>query len=129
MNVVDFGCFVDIGLREGGLVHISQMATRYIRNPYEVVRVGEPVRVWVLNADTAKGRVSLSMLEPGQEAQGRGEQGRRGRGDGPRGRGDGPGRPQGGNRGRRGPGRPEGAGAVGEAAAGSCRSGNRCTMS
>ena len=117
LNVVDFGCFVDIGLREGGLVHISQMATRYIRNPYEVVRVGEPVRVWVLNADTAKGRVSLSMLEPGQEAQGRGEQGRRGRGDGPRGRGDGPGRPQGGNRGRRGPGRPEGAGAVGEAGA------------
>ena len=80
LNVVDFGCFVDIGLREGGLVHISQMATRYIRNPYEVVRVGEPVRVWVINADTAKGRVSLSMLEPGQESQQpRGEANRRGR--------------------------------------------------
>lgn len=116
LNVVDFGCFVDIGLREGGLVHISQMATRYIRNPYEVVRVGEPVRVWVLNADTAKGRVSLTMLEPGQEAQGgpRGE-GRRGR-DGQRGRG-GEGRPPQGGRGRRGPGRPEGI-AGGEGGAG-----------
>ena len=108
LNVVDFGCFVDIGLREGGLVHISQMATRYIRNPYEVVRVGDPVRVWVLNVDTGKGRVSLSMLEPGQEAQGGGRgEGRRGR-DGQRGRGEG--RPQQGpGRGPRGPRRPEGA--------------------
>ena len=109
LNVVDFGCFVDIGLREGGLVHISQMATRYIRNPYEVVRVGDPVRVWVLNVDTGKGRVSLSMLEPGQEAQGGGRgEGRRGR-DGQRGRGEG--RPQQGGPGRgpRGPRRPEGA--------------------
>lgn len=64
LNVVDFGAFVDIGLKESGLVHISQMANRYIRSPYEVVAVGDVVPVWVLNVDTNMNRVSLSMIPP-----------------------------------------------------------------
>jgi uncharacterized protein len=67
LNVVDFGAFVDIGLKDSGLVHISQMANRYIKNPYEVVAVGDVVTVWVLAVDTSRRRVSLSMIRPGTE--------------------------------------------------------------
>ena len=67
LNVVDFGAFVDIGLKDSGLVHISQMANRYIKNPYEVVAVGDVVTVWVLAVDTGRRRVSLSMIRPGTE--------------------------------------------------------------
>jgi uncharacterized protein len=67
LNVVDFGAFVDIGLKDSGLVHISQMANRYIKNPYEVVAVGDVVTVWVLAVDTDRRRVSLSMIKPGTE--------------------------------------------------------------
>jgi uncharacterized protein len=67
LNVVDFGAFVDIGLKDSGLVHISQMANRYIKNPYEVAAVGDVVTVWVLTVDSARRRVSLTMIKPGTE--------------------------------------------------------------
>src|SRR5205814_6068049 len=67
LNVVDFGAFIDIGLKDSGLVHISQMANRYIKNPYDVVAVGDVVTVWVLTVDHERRRVSLTMLKPGTE--------------------------------------------------------------
>src|SRR5260370_31008586 len=67
LNVVDFGAFVDIGLKDSGLVHISQLANRYIKNPYEGVAVGDVVTVWVLTVDHDRRRVSLTMLKPGTE--------------------------------------------------------------
>jgi uncharacterized protein len=67
LNVVPFGAFVDIGLRESGLVHISQMANRYIRTPYEVVAVGDVVTVWVLEVKPETRKISLTMIPPGQE--------------------------------------------------------------
>ena len=67
LNVVDFGAFVDIGLKDSGLVHISQMANRYIRDPYEVVAVGDVVTVWVYKVDLPRRRVSLTMIKPGTE--------------------------------------------------------------
>ena len=60
-NVVDFGIFVDIGVHQDGLVHISQMADRYLRHPSEAASVGDIVSVTVLDVDTKKGRISLSM--------------------------------------------------------------------
>jgi uncharacterized protein len=65
LNVVDFGAFVDVGLKDSGLVHISQLANRYVKSPYEVVSVGDVVAVWVLNVDTERHRVSLTMIPPG----------------------------------------------------------------
>jgi uncharacterized protein len=67
LNVVDFGAFIDIGLKDSGLVHISQMANRYIKNPYDVVAVGDVVTVWVLTVDHERRRVSLTMLKPGTD--------------------------------------------------------------
>ncbi len=64
-NVVDFGAFVDIGIKNDGLVHISQLSDRYVKHPTEVVAVGDTVTVWVLGADVKKGRVSLTMKKPG----------------------------------------------------------------
>lgn len=63
-NVIDFGAFVDIGVHEDGLVHISQICDRYIKHPLEAVKVGEVVKVWVLNVDTKKKRISLTMKKP-----------------------------------------------------------------
>ncbi len=60
-NVTDFGAFVDIGVHEDGLVHISQITDRYIRHPSEVLKVGMVVTVWVLNVDTARNRIALTM--------------------------------------------------------------------
>jgi protein Tex len=60
-NVVDFGAFVDIGVKQDGLVHVSEMADRFVRNPLEVVGVGDVVTVRVLGVDHARGRVQLSM--------------------------------------------------------------------
>lgn len=60
-NVVDFGVFVDIGVHQDGLVHISQMADRYLKHPSEAASVGDIVSVTVLDVDTKKGRISLSM--------------------------------------------------------------------
>ena len=62
-NVIDFGAFVDIGVHEDGLVHISRMADRFIKHPMEVVSVGDIVDVTVLEVDEKKGRISLSMVE------------------------------------------------------------------
>lgn len=61
-NVVDFGAFVDIGLHEDGLVHISKMAKKRITHPSELVSVGDVVRVWVCNIDEEKQKVQLSLL-------------------------------------------------------------------
>ena len=62
-NVIDFGAFVDIGVHEDGLVHISRMSDRYIKHPLEVVSVGDIVEVTVLDVDEKKGRISLSMVD------------------------------------------------------------------
>jgi transcriptional accessory protein Tex/SPT6 len=67
LNVVDFGAFVDIGLKDSGLVHISQMANRFVKSPYDVVAVGDVVTVWVLSVDQQRRRVSLTMIKPGTE--------------------------------------------------------------
>lgn len=67
LNVVPFGAFIDIGLKDSGLVHISQIANRYIKSPHEVVSVGDVVTVWVLNVDGERRRASLTMIAPGTE--------------------------------------------------------------
>ena len=60
-NVIDFGAFVDIGVHQDGLVHISQMTDRYIKHPLEAVSVGDIVEVKVLGVDMKKKRISLTM--------------------------------------------------------------------
>jgi len=67
LNVVDFGAFVDIGLKDSGLVHISQLANRYIKSPHDVVSVGDVVSAWVMGVDGERKRVSLTMVKPGTE--------------------------------------------------------------
>jgi len=62
-NVVDFGAFVDIGVKQDGLVHISQLADRYVKSPHEVVSVGDVVSVRVLSVDPDRGRIALSMKD------------------------------------------------------------------
>jgi uncharacterized protein len=64
-NVVDFGAFVDIGVKQDGLVHISQLANRYVKSPFEVVSVGDVVRVKVMSLDVKRGRIGLSLKEAG----------------------------------------------------------------
>ena len=60
-NVIDFGAFVDIGVHEDGLVHISQLCNRYIKHPLEAVSVGDIVTVWVLDVDVQRKRIALTM--------------------------------------------------------------------
>ncbi|WP_165073468.1 Tex-like N-terminal domain-containing protein [Paludisphaera rhizosphaerae] len=104
LNVVDFGAFVDIGLKDSGLVHISQLANRFIKSPHDVVSVGDVVTVWVMSVDQDRKRVSLTMVKPGTErhrggggpgggggrregqpqGQGQGQEGQGRRGRGPR---------------------------------------------
>jgi uncharacterized protein len=67
LNVVDFGVFVDIGLSDSGLVHISRLADHYIRDPHEVVGVGDVLKVWVVDVDKARRRVSLTAIPPGTQ--------------------------------------------------------------
>ena len=62
-NVCDFGAFVDIGVHEDGLVHISQLSNKFVRHPSEVVRVGDVVRAVVLSVDVNKKRIGLSMKQ------------------------------------------------------------------
>jgi protein Tex len=63
-NVIDFGAFVDIGIKNDGLVHISQLSDRFVKHPLDVVSVGDNVTVWVLQVDMKKGRVGLTMKAP-----------------------------------------------------------------
>ncbi|MDD3428709.1 MAG: Tex family protein [Oscillospiraceae bacterium] len=63
-NVIDFGAFVDIGVHQDGLVHISQISNKFIRHPSELLKVGDVVTVWVMAVDVPKKRISLTMKEP-----------------------------------------------------------------
>ena len=91
LNVVDFGAFVDIGLHDSGLVHVSQLANRFVRDPHEVVSVGDIVKVWVMEIDKTRRRVSLTMIAPGtpkheprpRPARGEGRRSERPQGDRP----------------------------------------------
>ncbi|WP_102272752.1 Tex family protein [Cytobacillus massiliigabonensis] len=65
-NVVDFGAFVDIGVKQDGLVHISKLSRKFVKHPLDVVSVGDVVTVWVDSVDKNKGRVSLTMLSPNE---------------------------------------------------------------
>ena len=60
-NVVDFGAFVDIGVKQDGLVHISQLSNGYVKHPMDVVSVGDTVKVKILSVDKEKGKISLTM--------------------------------------------------------------------
>jgi len=62
-NVVDFGVFVDIGVKQDGLVHISQISDKYVKSPYDIVGVGDVVKVKVLSVDLERGRIALSMKD------------------------------------------------------------------
>lgn len=68
-NVIDFGAFVDIGVHQDGLVHVSQICDRFIKHPSEVLKVGDVVRVGVLSVDTAKKRISLTMKNLSQSQE------------------------------------------------------------
>ncbi|MTD41735.1 S1 RNA-binding domain-containing protein [Erwinia sp. CPCC 100877] len=61
-NVIDFGAFVDIGVKQDGLVHISKLSTKFVKHPTDIVAVGDVVTVWVESVDLKKGRISLTML-------------------------------------------------------------------
>jgi uncharacterized protein len=63
--VTRFGAFVDVGIHQDGLVHISQLADRYVKDPSEIVKVGQQVEVMVLEVDVARKRISLSMKAAG----------------------------------------------------------------
>ena len=67
-NVVDFGAFVDCGVKEDGLVHTSRMSKKFIKHPLDVVSVGDIIKVWVVNVDLGRGRVELTMLDPTKNA-------------------------------------------------------------
>ena len=63
-NVIDFGAFIDIGVHQDGLVHISQITNSYIKHPSDVLKVGQIVTVWVLDVNIEKKRISLTMKKP-----------------------------------------------------------------
>ena len=62
-NVVDFGAFVDVGVHQDGLVHISKLANRFVKHPSDVVTVGDTVKVWVEKVDRERGKISLTMVQ------------------------------------------------------------------
>lgn len=66
-NVVDFGAFVDIGVKQDGLVHISKLSNKFVKHPLDIVAVGDIVTVWVDAVDVKKGRISLTMLSPSHD--------------------------------------------------------------
>ena len=66
-NVIDFGAFVDIGVHQDGLVHISQITNKFIKHPTDVLKVGDIVTVWVISVDAGKKRIALTMKEPKQQ--------------------------------------------------------------
>ncbi|EEQ79478.1 Tex family protein [Staphylococcus warneri] len=63
-NVVDFGAFVDIGVKQDGLVHVSKLSKKFVKNPMDIVSVGDIVDVWILSIDTQKDKVSLTIINP-----------------------------------------------------------------
>jgi uncharacterized protein len=67
LNVVDFGAFVDVGLHDSGLIHVSKLANHFVNDPHAVVAVGDIVKVWVTGVDLQRRRVSLTMIAPGTE--------------------------------------------------------------
>jgi uncharacterized protein len=67
-NVAGFGAFVDIGVHQDGLVHVSQLADRFVKDPHEVVKTGDIVRVRVIEVDMPRNRISLTMRKDGAEA-------------------------------------------------------------
>jgi uncharacterized protein len=69
LNVVDFGAFVDIGLSDSGLIHVSRLADRFVSDPHEVVSVGDILNVWVVDVDEKRRRVSLTAIRPGTETE------------------------------------------------------------
>ncbi|MEZ6118474.1 MAG: S1 RNA-binding domain-containing protein [Pirellulaceae bacterium] len=69
LNVVDFGAFVDIGLSDSGLVHVSRLSDAFINDPHEVVSVGDIITTWVVEVDEKRRRVSLTAIKPGTETQ------------------------------------------------------------
>ena len=68
-NVTDFGAFVDCGLHDDGLVHVSKMSTKFIKHPLDAVHVGQIVKVWVLEVDLDKGRLQLTMIDPNAKVE------------------------------------------------------------
>src|SRR5690606_26325003 len=69
-NVAAFGAFVDIGVHQDGLVHVSQLADRFIKDPHEVVKAGDVVKVKVVEVDVRRKRIGLTMRKDGGEATG-----------------------------------------------------------
>jgi uncharacterized protein len=66
-NITNFGVFVDIGVHQDGLVHVSQLADRFVRDPNEVVTLNQKVKVRVLEVDIPRKRITLSMKRPGNQ--------------------------------------------------------------
>jgi uncharacterized protein len=115
-NVTAFGAFVDVGVHQDGLIHVSRLAERFVDDPGEVVKVGQKMKVRVLEVDLARKRIALTARPEGErQGGGRGDRRRddERRGRGPQGQGQGGGGGGGGGGGRRGP-RPEGQGQHGQ---------------
>ncbi len=68
-NVIDFGAFIDVGVHQDGLVHISKITKKYIKHPAEVLKVGDIVKVWVVDVNVDKKRISLTMIDPRLKGQ------------------------------------------------------------
>lgn len=66
-NVVDFGAFIDCGVKEDGLVHLSKMSKTFIKHPFDLVSVGDIVKAWVVSVDLTKNRIELTMISPQDE--------------------------------------------------------------
>lgn len=97
-NVTAFGAFVDVGVHQDGLVHVSQLADRFVKDPSDVVKVGDKIHVRVLEVDMARKRISLTARKGERAQPGQGQQqqqgGQQGRGGPPQGRGGNQGKPQ-----------------------------------
>ncbi|MEZ4471561.1 MAG: S1 RNA-binding domain-containing protein [bacterium] len=65
-NVTHFGAFVDLGVHQDGLIHVSKLSDRFVRDPHEVVKVGDAIQVVVLDVDRARKRISLSARDMGE---------------------------------------------------------------
>ena len=65
-NITDFGAFIDLGVKESGLIHISQMSTKRINHPSEVLKVGQIVKTYVISVDLERRRIALTLLKPNQ---------------------------------------------------------------